>query len=213
MSRRADEAWFLPAQLALAVVALVVLAGLAARAERGADLWLTPDQQGQRAYREKDYETAIERFEDVRWRATAERRAGRYEEAAADYGLGRDAVDLYNRGVVLVRGRAYEEAITAFEAAVAAAPDWAEARENLDVARAIRSYLLTTREASGTEGRLEADELVFDGEAGRGDEMTITDASVLEQASAEKWMRGVDTRTRDFLRIRFLAESARRERQ
>jgi hypothetical protein len=34
---------------------------------------------------------------------------------------------------------------------------------------------------------------------------------VLEAASAEKWMRGVDTRTREFLRVRFRAEAVRRE--
>ena len=33
----------------------------------------------------------------------------------------------------------------------------------------------------------------------------------IEMESAEKWMRGVDTETRDFLRTRFLLEAIREE--
>jgi hypothetical protein len=39
--------------------------------------------------------------------------------------------------------------------------------------------------------------------------MEITDQSTIEMESAEKWMRGVDTETSDFLRTRFLLEATR----
>jgi len=39
--------------------------------------------------------------------------------------------------------------------------------------------------------------------------MTITNESVMEAASAEKWMRSVNTETRDYLQMRFTLEASR----
>lgn len=43
----------------------------------------------------------------------------------------------------------------------------------------------------------------------RGVEIDITQQSTIEFESAEKWVRSVDTETRDFLRTRFLLEASR----
>ena len=93
------------------------------------------------------------------------------------------------------------------------APDWLEARENLALARYVLAYIERTREQSdtGDESELGADDFAFDNRQERGKEMEITRESTLEMESAEKWMRSVDTETRDFLRTRFLLEAARTE--
>ena len=72
-------------------------------------------------------------------------------------------------------------------------------------------YIESAREQSdtGDESELSADDYVFDNTKERGVEMEITQQSTVELASAEKWMRGVDTDTSDFLRTRFLLEASR----
>ena len=72
-------------------------------------------------------------------------------------------------------------------------------------------YIESAREQSdtGDESELSADDYVFDNTKERGVEMEITQQSTIELESAEKWMRGVDTDTSDFLRTRFLLEATR----
>ena len=50
---------------------------------------------------------------------------------------------------------------------------------------------------------------MYDNEGERGTETEVSRESAVEAASAEKWMRSVDTETADFLRSRFLLEAAR----
>jgi Ca-activated chloride channel family protein len=110
-----------------------------------------------------------------------------------------------------MKGREYGKAIVAYQQAVAEAPDWVEARENLDLAAYTLEYIERAREQSdsGDESELSADDYVFDNTKERGVEVEITQQSTIEMESAEKWMRGVDTDTRDFLRTRFLLEESR----
>jgi len=52
---------------------------------------------------------------------------------------------------------------------------------------------------------------VYDNTQNKGAEVEITNQSTIELESADKWMRMVDTETRDFLRTRFLLEASRAE--
>ena len=110
-----------------------------------------------------------------------------------------------------MKAGAYGKAIVAYEQAVAEAPEWLEARENLDLAVYTLEYIERVREQSdtGDESEMSADDYVFDNTKERGLEVEITEQSTIEMESAEKWMRGVDTETRDFLRTRFLLEATR----
>lgn len=201
-------------QLALVtVVALLALAREAAGVQGLVDLWLTRDQQGALAFRDRDYARALERFEDPAWQGVAAYRGGRYEAAAAAFGRLPGAEGFYNRGNALYRGRDYRGAVKAFEQAVAMAPAWTEAGDNLALARWTRDYIEAQREQSdtGDESELGADDVTFDNEDNRGKAIEITRESTIEKQSAEKWMRTVDTRTADFLRTRFQIELLRRE--
>ena len=99
----------------------------------------------------------------------------------------------------------------AYEQAVSEAPDWTDAADNLALARYTLDYIEATREAAdtGDESELGADGYKFDNTEDRGQEMTITKESTMDLAAEEKWMRAVDTETRDFLRSRFELESDR----
>ena len=202
--------------VALAFVTLVAAGMLVWQRVQAGDflsLWLTQDQQARRAYEALEFREAWERFEDPAWKGVAAYDSGLYEESAAAFGRIATAKGFYNRGNSFMKSGAYGKAIVAYEQAVAEAPDWVEANENLDLAIYTLEYIERVREQSdtGDESELSADDYVFDNTKERGLEVEITEQSTIEMESAEKWMRGVDTETRDFLRTRFLLEATREE--
>ena len=176
-------------------------------------LWLTPDQQARRAYEALAFREAWERFEDPAWKGVAAYDSGLYEESAAAFGRIATAEGFYNRGNAFMKSGAYGKAIVAYEQAVAEAPDWVQANDNLALATYTLEYIERVREQSdtGDESEMSADDYVFDNTKERGLEVEITEQSTIEMESAEKWMRGVDTETREFLRTRFLLEATRGE--
>ena len=173
-------------------------------------LFLTPDQRGFQQYQLGDYEAAAASFEDVSWRGTAQYKAGAYLEAAEAYARSPRAEDFFNRGNAYLKSFEYRRAIQSYDLAVEEAPEWAQASENLALARYALAYLERVREQSdtGEEGGIGADEVVYDNESERGADTQITQESAVEALSAEKWMRSVDTDTADFLRSRFYLEES-----
>jgi len=97
------------------------------------DLWLTPDQQGQRSLEQGDSEAAAEIFKDPAWAATASYEAGDYEAAAERFSHTDDADSWYNRGNALARSGKLDEAIKAYQESLQRAPDRADAQENLEL--------------------------------------------------------------------------------
>ena len=193
--------------------AVAVLVLLGASTGSPISLWLTPDQQGRLAFENTEWARAAELFEDPMWKGAAAYMTGDYESASAEYGRNASATAFYNRGNAFMKSFDYAKAIGSYEVAVAEAPDWHDAAENLDLARYTLEYIQRAREQgdTGDESELGADEYKFDNTEGRGREMTVTRQSTIELASAEKWMRSVDTNTSEFLRIRFQLESRRAE--
>jgi Ca-activated chloride channel family protein len=201
---------------ALVLITVVAAAALAWQGWREGDfvsLWLTPDQRARLAYENLEFPQAFELFEDPAWKGVAAYDAGLYAESAAAFGRTPTAEGFFNRGNAFMKGREYGKAIVAYEQAVAEAPDWTEAQENLELATYTLEYIERSREQSdtGDESELSADDYVFDNTKERGVEMEITQQSTIELESAEKWMRGVDTDTSDFLRTRFLLEASRED--
>lgn len=201
-----------------AVVTLLAAAALAWQTWRHGDfiaLWFSPDQQARMAYDNLEFPRAADLFEDPAWKGVAQYRSGLYEASAASFGRIPTAIGFYNRGNAFMKGREYGKAITAYEQAVAEDPQWTEAQDNLRLSRYVLDYIERAREQSdtGDESELSADDYVFDNTRERGIEMEITKESTIELESAEKWMRSVDTETRDFLRTRFLLEAYRSDAQ
>jgi Ca-activated chloride channel family protein len=198
------------------IVTLLAAVALTWQFSRSGDfesLWSTPDQQARRSYEKLEFAEAYERFEDPAWRGVAAYDSGLYSESAEEFGRLPSAVGFFNRGNSFMKGREYAKAIVAYQQAVDESPDWIEAQENLELAKYTLEYIERVREQSdtGDESELSADDYVFDNTKERGLEVEITDQSTIELESAEKWMRGVDTDTRDFLRTRFLLEATRKE--
>ena len=102
-----------------------------AHAQSWDDLWLTANQQGQRALEKGDYEAASTLFENQDWAGTAAYRSGDYEAATGHFSENSGADGWYNRGNALAKSGELEDAITAYKESLAMEPDRADARENL----------------------------------------------------------------------------------
>lgn len=121
----------------LMAAGLLLLMPLAAAA---GDLWITAEQRAQQLLDAGHPDEAARLFADPRRRAYAESKAGRYDEAARLLAPLRDPDSDYNRGNALARSGELVAALSAYDAALAQAPDDRDARHNRDlVARVLAS--------------------------------------------------------------------------
>ena len=182
-----------------------------ARAEGWIDWFLTPDQQGMVAFRNKDFARAADLFADPYWSGFARYKAGQYDDAAEVFSRLDSAEAAFAEGNARVRNRGYRPAIVAYEKALIRRPDYPEAQYNLEVTRVILDYVESTREQSdtGEESGLGADDVVFDNDEARGADTQI-EAPDKDAAppTADQWLTSIDTDMTDFLRSRFLLENA-----
>ncbi len=94
------------------------------------DLWLRPDQQGQRLLQAQQPKAAAERFADRQWQGEALYQAGDYAGAAERFAQSDSAVAHYNRGNALAKGNELEAALDAYDQALERQPDLQQAQQN-----------------------------------------------------------------------------------
>lgn len=94
------------------------------------DLWQTPDQQAQAAFKQGDKEAAAQQFLDPRWKQVAEYESSNYEAALNSLTQPETATDWYNRGNVLAKMGDVDSAIDAYNNALALRPNFEDAAYN-----------------------------------------------------------------------------------
>lgn len=129
-----------------------------------ADLWRRPDQQAAAALANGDAQAALERARSPEWRGSAAFRAGDYQGAAEAWQQARGPDAAYNEGNALARLGRYEEAIAAYDRALAQAPDMADAKANRE---AIEAWLKQQAEQPPPPQDGRNDQQGQDGQSGR----------------------------------------------
>ncbi|MGH8460285.1 MAG: tetratricopeptide repeat protein [Stenotrophobium sp.] len=118
---------------ALIILAGLLFAGNAAASDIWSGLWLTPDQRGERLLQHGDAVAAAHTYTDPRRKAYAELRAGDYAAAARDFGGFDDSDAHYNRGNALARAGDLQQALKAYDAALARDSTNHDAQHNRDL--------------------------------------------------------------------------------
>lgn len=113
-------------------------------------LWRTPDQRAQQLLHQGKPAEASRLFRDPRRKAYAELQAGNFPQAAQDFSAFNDTDGQYNRGNALARAGRLQEAIQAYDVALARDPNNRDARHNRElVAKALQTQPPKPSSASG----------------------------------------------------------------
>ena len=183
-----------------------------------ANLWLTPDQQGQRRLARGRYADAAQRFRDPLWQGVALYRDGQFKDAAAAFARVASPEAVFDRGNALLMHGKYAEAIASYDQALQRRPAWPEARANRDLAEARRKQLAPPEDdAGGTGGEQKADAYVFDDRPQKSGDTKAVEVVAGENLSNEQvqalWLRRVQTKPADFLRAKFAYQYSRQQQE
>ncbi len=96
-------------------------------------LWLNNNQQAQQLFHDKKFEQAAEQFDSVEWKAAAEYKAGRYQQAADLLKGVKTADGFYNLGNSYARLRQFDKAEQAYKKSLSLEPTHEDAQHNLKV--------------------------------------------------------------------------------
>ena len=97
------------------------------------DLWKNKNQQAYEKLQQEQAAEAAEQFDQPDWKASAQYRAGNYEEAAKNFAQSDTADAHYNRGNALAKANKLPDAIKAYDQALQRNADHAEAKKNREL--------------------------------------------------------------------------------
>jgi len=173
------------------------------RTWRFADLWLTHDQQGRRAFAQGDFAAAAALFDDPAWRGIALYRAGRFAEALQSFARIDSPESDFNQGNALAQQKRYAQAASRYEQALKRRPGWREAQANLALVKKLTPPPKKKDEEQEEAPDLPPDQIKFDekGKAGQ-QQMQLAGAQ-----SAEAWMRNIQTTPTELLARKFALQA------
>lgn len=94
------------------------------------DLWKNKNQQAYEKLQQEQAAAAAEQFDQSDWKASAQYRAGNYEEAAKNFAQSDTADAHYNRGNALAKANKLPDAIKAYDQALKINPSLEDAKKN-----------------------------------------------------------------------------------
>lgn len=172
-----------------------------------AGMWVTPEQQWQRHVAAERFTEAAKSVSDPLRKGAALYLGGYFREAAAVFVTIPTEQGGFNAGNSYMLLGNYDQAIASYEQALELRPDWNEARENLELARLRKERMAPPEDDyGGTGGKLGADEIVL-GDRKPGPSSQTVDEDLAAPLSAMEqqalWLRKVQTKPADFLRLKF----------
>lgn len=133
------------------LVLVVFVTPLPAEASLWEDLWLTKDQQAQRALESGDAADAAAIFDDTEWRGVASYRAGDYAGSAREFAESGDTRNLYNLGNAMAQQGKFDAAIDTYEEVLEMEPDHEDARYNLELVKKLRDQQEQEEQQAGDD--------------------------------------------------------------
>ncbi|SPD46571.1 VWA domain-containing protein [Cupriavidus neocaledonicus] len=177
----------------------------AVRPWRFADLWLTHDQQGRRAFEQGDFARAATLFDDPMWRGIAQYRAGQYAQAVQSFARVDSAQADYNQGNALARQGQYRQAAARYRQALKRQPQWPEVAANLALMEKLLAQQLPKEKPDPDDGEeppdLPPDQFKYD--AAKPSAPGGKSLQVVLTQDAEMWMRAIQTTPTDLLQRKF----------
>lgn len=176
-------------------------------------LWLTPDQQGRRAFERGDFRSAAERFQDPMWKGIACYRSGDYEAAVRQFVLADTVEGNFNLGDAYAHLGRLEQARASFEAALRRRPGDRQIQENLDLVKSLILRKAEKKEEEPPQGGqpiFDPDEVKIDEKGKRGKKGEVELTQLSDEQIQELWMRRLQTTPADFLRMKFAIQAGRR---
>ncbi|RZT39325.1 VWA domain-containing protein [Cupriavidus agavae] len=177
----------------------------AARPWRFADLWLTHDQQGRRAFEQGDFARAATLFDDAMWRGVAQYRAGQYPQAVQSFALVDSPQSDFNQGDALARQGQYQQAAARYRQALRRQPQWPAATANLALMEALLAQQKPADKPRPDDQEeppdIPPDEIRYD--AAKPPEQGGQSMRIGLTQDAEMWMRAIQTSPTDLLQRKF----------
>lgn len=205
--------WIAGVMLAIAISAphgeLRAQSDAAARPWRFADLWLTHDQQGRRAFEQGDFSRAAALFDDPMWRGVAYYRAGKFAESARAFEMVATPEAQFDLGNALAQQQKYREAMARYRYALQQRPGWPAAQQNLARMTALLRQQERKQEGEEEPPELKPDKIEID--PGKpppppgGDKMQ----QGLVRQNADMWMRAIQTSPTELLARKFALQQDR----
>lgn len=175
----------------------------APRAWRMADLWLTHDQQGRRAFEQGKFAEAATQFDDPMWRGVSWYRAGKFAEAAREFEHISSPDGHFNLGNALAKQGKYQDAIPQYRLVLQQRPGWAPAQRNLALMQELIERQKQNEKHDEEAPDVKPDQIQYDASAPPpppgGDKMQ----QGLAQQNAEMWMRAIQTSPTELLARKF----------
>lgn len=112
---------------------LSLLLPTTALASHWMDLWRTPDQQGTQLLQKGQSDAAAKVFKDKNWQAVSHYRSGDYEHAFNKFSANKSSDGQYNAGNAAAFMGKYQEAIAAYDKAIALNANNADAVTNREI--------------------------------------------------------------------------------
>lgn len=168
-----------------------------------AAMWLTPDQQGRRAYERGDFEGAATHFRDPIWKGVALYRAGRFQDAIDSFAAVDSAESWFNQANSLFHLGKLEEAVAAYQKALEKRHGWPEATADLALAQRLLQQQKDEESEQQQDPNQKPDSVQFDDKGKQGKAGTV---AVAEQTS-EMWMKNIEVSPTDLMARKFAIEA------
>lgn len=198
--------WMVRWVFVLAALGPALLPQPAQASEHGVVNWfVTPDQQGRWYFEHGNYEAAATHFADPYWKALALYRWGRFEEAQTLFASLPGADAAFMAANCHAHRMEFDDALLGYDMALRIRPDFAQARSNRDLMKA----LIAEREKNPPADHPpeeKPDQIKEDQEGKRGKDTQQMKSGGVRQLPADVWMRNLSVSPADFLRMKFNIE-------